>query len=154
VLDGVMGGLSTGRIGQAEGAMIFEGVTSLENNGGFSSIRCGVADGAFAGADTIQLRVKGDGRTYIFGARTSSGMGGDSFWTRFATVDGEWQTVDVRIEDMERHFFGRRMRGTITAEQIRGLEFYVYDKKAGPFRLEVDEIRAMASPKDLGRSGS
>ena len=154
VLDGVMGGLSTGRIGQAEGAMIFEGVTSLENNGGFSSIRCGVADGAFAGADTIQLRVKGDGRTYIFGARTSSGMGGDSFWTRFATVDGEWQTVDVRIEDMERHFFGRRMRGTITAEQIRGLEFYVYDKKAGPFRLEVDEIRAMASPRDAGRSGS
>ncbi len=81
-------------------------------------------------------------------------MGGDSFWTRFATVDGEWQTVDVRIEDMERHFFGRRMDGTITPEQIRGLEFYVYDKKAGPFRLEVDEIRAASGSVALARGGS
>lgn len=145
VLDGVMGGRSTGSARQGDGTLIFDGETSLKNNGGFSSMRSALPVGALDGADAIQLRVKGDGRTYIFGARSSSGAGGSSFWYRFETVDGEWQTVDVKIDDMERNFFGRGMRGKITPAQVRALEFYIYDKKAGPFRLEIDEIRAITS---------
>ncbi len=153
VLDGVMGGRSTGRIGQGDGSLVFDGKTSLQNNGGFASMRCALPDGALDGADTIQLRVKGDGRTYIFGARSSSRSGGDSYWYRFETVDGEWQTVDVKIDDLERHFFGQRMRGKIAPAKVRALEFYVYDKKAGPFRLEIDEIRAISSQESAALLG-
>lgn len=153
VLDGVMGGLSTGRIRQGEGSLLFDGTTSLKNNGGFASMRCALPDGALDGADTIQLRVMGDGRTYIFGARSSNGSGGGSFWYRFETVDGEWQTVDVKIDDLERNFFGQRMRGKILPAQVRALEFYVYDKKAGPFRLEIDEIRAISSLDSAAQLG-
>ena len=149
VLDGVMGGLSTGKISHSDqgGTLIFEGETSLRNNGGFSSMRCNLPSGSMAGADSIQFRVKGDGRTYIFGTRGGSANGsrGDSFWTRFDTVAGEWQTVTIKVADMERHFFGQKIPGTITPEQVVGIDYYIYDKKAGPFRLEIDSIRAIST---------
>ena len=64
VLDGVMGGVSTGRIAAGEGGTLrFTGELSLENNGGFSQIRTAVAEGTFEGASGLVLRVKGDGRT-------------------------------------------------------------------------------------------
>ena len=64
VLDGVMGGLSTGRIEAGNGGtMKFSGELSLENNGGFSQVRTSVPEGLLAGARGLLLRVKGDGRT-------------------------------------------------------------------------------------------
>ena len=143
VLDGVMGGRSTGRISEGQGSLIFEGSTSLQNNGGFSSMRVAVPNDAFEGADAIRIRVKGDGRTYILGTRGSGNMGGDAFWTRFDTRAGEWMEITVPIEEMERHYFGRKLEGTMTPDKIKGLDFYIYDKNSGPFRLEVDTIEAV-----------
>jgi hypothetical protein len=39
IVDGVMGGLSTGNVAVLENSMVFTGSISLENNGGFSSLR-------------------------------------------------------------------------------------------------------------------
>ena len=153
VVDGVMGGLSTGTVEWSKGTMIFRGATSLANNGGFSSIRVPVPQGSLFGYDTMRIRVRGDGRTYIIGARARSGMGGDSFWHRFKTEADEWITIEVPISEMERHFFGERLAGRIDASQIAGLEFYIYDKKAGPFQLEVDSIEVLRSPANQQSSG-
>lgn len=145
VLDGVMGGQSTGKISHAGSTMVFEGATSLRNNGGFSSMRTSLAKKSLDGFSALQVRVKGDGRTYILGSRGSSGASRDSYWARFDTVAGEWITVTVPIEKMERHFFGQKLPGKIDPSQIGGLDFYIYDKKAGPFRLEIDSIVAVPS---------
>ncbi len=144
VLDGVMGGLSTGRVEMGDDTMVFSGETSLRNNGGFSSMRVAVPERIFADSDAIRIRVKGDGRTWIIGTKNAAGMGGDSFWTRFDTVDGEWQDLVFPIDEMERHFFGQRRSGSITPSEVRALEFYIYDKEAGPFRLEIDRIEGVA----------
>ena len=37
----------------------------------------------------------------------------------------------------------QRTAGRITPEEVRGLEFYMYDKKAGPFSLEIDSIEGV-----------
>ena len=39
ILDGVMGGLSTGKMETRENSVVFTGAISLENNGGFASLR-------------------------------------------------------------------------------------------------------------------
>ncbi len=144
VLDGVMGGLSTGNLAAESGKLVFTGETSLRNNGGFSSIRARVPPGSLAGYDTLRFRVLGDGRTYIVGTSTQTGRG-DSYWTRFDTVEGEWQTITVPIRSMVRQFFGQPIPGQITPSAVRGLEFYIYDKEAGPFRLELERIEAIRS---------
>ena len=143
VVDGVMGGLSTGRIRSGDGTLIFDGETSLRNNGGFSSMRAALPDGSCEGADALRVRFKGDGRTWIIGTRGSRNMRGDSYWTRFDTIDGQWMDVVVPIDEMVRTSFGQPLRGRITPDQVRGIEFYIYDKKAGPFRLEIDTIEAV-----------
>lgn len=63
--DGVMGGLSKGKIEiSKDGILTFSGKLSLENNGGFSSLRTGDLKMDLAGAEGLVARVKGDGRTY------------------------------------------------------------------------------------------
>ena len=65
--DGVMGGLSKGKLEvTTEGHGRFSGTVSLENYGGFTSIRCAVADIAVNEGSKIQLRIKGDGKDYQF----------------------------------------------------------------------------------------
>lgn len=143
VLDGVMGGRSTGKLEQGEGSLIFTGDTSLANNGGFSSIRAPLPAGAVAGYDALRIRVKGDGRTWIVGASSRSGRGGDSYWARFETRDGQWQTITVPVAEMVRQYFGTPIEGRIRPSEVRGVEFYIYDKRSGPFRLEVGLIEAV-----------
>ena len=107
-------------------------------------MRAPVEKGIFKDSDSIKLRVKGDGRTWIIGTRNStSRRGGDSFWTRFDTKDGEWQTVIIPSDGMEKHFFGQKMSGDITPEEVVAMEFYMYDKKEGPFRLEIETIEGV-----------
>ncbi|MEM9530265.1 MAG: CIA30 family protein [Pseudomonadota bacterium] len=149
VLDGVMGGLSTGQLSRGDNSLIFTGDTSLQNNGGFSSIRAPLAAGSLAGFDALRIRIKGDGRRWILGARSSAGNRGDSYWARFETTADEWQTVTVPIGEMTRTFFGQPRPGRLRPAGVRGLEFYIYDKKAGPFRLEVDRIEAVRLPESV-----
>ena len=94
--------------------------------------------------DAIQLRVRGDGRTWIFGTRGSNSMGANSYWSSFETKKNEWIKVTIPISEMERHSFGNRLSGRINPDEIKGVEFYMYDKKAGPFKLEVDSIKGIS----------
>jgi uncharacterized surface protein with fasciclin (FAS1) repeats len=144
VLDGVMGGLSTGDVSVENGSLFFTGETSLKNNGGFSSIRASMDSNDMDAFDAIQLRVRGDGRTWIFGTRGSNSMGANSYWSKFETKKNEWIKVTIPINEMERHSFGNRLSGSINPDEIIGVEFYMYDKKAGPFKLEVDSIKGVS----------
>ena len=111
-----------------------------------SSIRASVSAGSVAGYDALRVRVKGDGRTWILGARGGAGNRGDSYWWRFGTTGEGWETVTVPIREMTRVFFGRPLDGELQPAAIRAVEFYIYDKLAGPFRLEVDRVEAVQLP--------
>jgi NADH dehydrogenase [ubiquinone] 1 alpha subcomplex assembly factor 1 len=57
--DAVMGGVSSSRLVQAApGIAAFEGRVSLENNGGFASVRSRPRDWGMAGATTLVLRLR------------------------------------------------------------------------------------------------
>ena len=145
VLDGVMGGRSTGEITQKDGVVVFDGATSLQNNGGFSSMRAGIPEGLFEGADAIRLIVKGDGRDYKIGASTSANRRSGGYWQTFPTTKDTWTEVIMPVADLDRQFMGQRLNGTASPGDIRGLQIYIYDKKAGPFRLEIESIEAVST---------
>ena len=64
VNDGVMGGLSKGNVEHtSDNIMHFWGTLSLDNNGGFSTVRSRV-NFDLSNDLGLLLRVKGDGRTY------------------------------------------------------------------------------------------
>jgi len=152
VNDDVMGGVSQGgfRISD-ENTLVFSGKLSLENRGGFASIRSRPAELSLSGYDTIAVRLKGDGRTYYLNLRTSpSQRSAASYRAAMKTTATTWQEVRVPLRDFEYTAFGRRIGARPPeAGGIRSVGFTLADKKAGPFRLEVAWIKA----EKLDRAG-
>jgi len=158
VLDGVMGGRSTGRVTQPEvGVLRFSGDLSLENNGGFSQMRTTVPEGSLKGATGIEARVRGDGRTYQFDVRCSDvQMMAGSFQTKFETVAGEWVTLRLPFEQFRLYSFGRLVPGApkLTPARIEAIGVTLSDGKTGAFQLDVDFIRAMSPGTQERATGS
>lgn len=144
VNDGVMGGVSDGRftISDRE-TLVFFGTLSLENNGGFTSVRTKPTALDIEAGDRVVVRVKGDGREYVLNLYTKSRRMAFSYRAPLPTVRDEWRDVEIPLADFIPTSFGRRVQGLgpVEPDQINGLGFMLSDKKAGPFALEVAWVK-------------
>ncbi len=154
VNDGVMGGLSEGKLTlNPSGTMKFSGMLSLENNGGFSTFRSGDLKLDLSGDLGLLLRVKGDGRTYQARLATDALFRGMevSFAAEFATKKGEWIEVKVPFASFKGTFRGLDLpKEKLDPAKVRRVSILLGDKKQGPFELEIDSIqtyRAAAAQK-------
>lgn len=143
VNDRVMGGLSTSHAMSTAEGMAFSGVVSLDNNGGFASIRALNCEYRLAGGVAIILRVQGEGRAYKFGIRTDDAFDGVQYQARFATQSGEWRDICLPIHEFQPTFRGRTVKApTLDPARIRLFGLLIADRQAGPFRLVVESIQA------------
>lgn len=143
VNDGVMGGLSRGGPQLKDGSLHFTGTLSLENNGGFSSVRTEKASYDFSGKTALVMRVKGDGRKYQLRLATDTRFNGSaiSYGAEFATEKDQWIEVKVPFETLSPSWRGRKLDGPpLDWSKIEELGLLIGDKKAGPFEMEVDWI--------------
>lgn len=143
VNDNVMGGRSEGvfRV-QEEGILEFSGNLSLENRGGFASIRSREANWDLLNADALVFCARGDGRTYYFSIYVPTNRTAYSYRAKFDTEAGRWQEIRLPLKAFEATWFGRKQPNApeIDGTDIRSLGFTLADKKAGPFKLDVDWI--------------
>ena len=145
VNDGVMGGVSRGGAKLIDGSLHFRGVLSLENNGGFSSIRSGGPTRDLSAAEAIMLRVKGDGRTYRLQLASNAEFRRSriSYQAEFPTKRGEWTEVTVPLATLVPQFRGQKLSGpTLNRTRIEEIGLSLSDGNPGAFALEVDWIRA------------
>jgi monofunctional biosynthetic peptidoglycan transglycosylase len=144
VNDGVMGGRSTSSVRELpSGTILFAGDVSLENNGGFASARLSIPDtdlSAFAG---LRVRLRGDGKRYQIRLRPDDRFDGLAYAAPFRTT-GEWETVEIPFAAFEPTFRGARPPGAppLDPSRIRQLGLLIADRQAGPFALEVADVRA------------
>ncbi len=145
VNDGVMGGLSKGKLDFSdEGTMQFSGTLSLENNGGFSTARSSEVDLNLSNDLGLLLLVKGDGRNYEARLDSDSRFRGNSvsFSGSFETVAGEWTQVKIPFSAFEGSFRGTELPDMkLNPAVIERVWILLADKKSGPFSLEIDWIR-------------
>jgi NADH dehydrogenase [ubiquinone] 1 alpha subcomplex assembly factor 1 len=112
VNDGVMGGVSEGRFKiTADKTMEFSGRLSLENNGGFASVRTKLTNFDIHGGDTLVVRVKGDGREYVLNIYTKSRRMAFSYRAPLPTTRDEWTEVSVPLDEFIPTSFGNRVQG-------------------------------------------
>jgi monofunctional biosynthetic peptidoglycan transglycosylase len=144
VNDGVMGGLSDGRFRITdEGWMEFYGTLSLENNGGFASVRSRRSTLGLKNGDTIVVRVRGDGRKYNINLYSSGPR--YSYRQSFQTKKDEWIEVKFPVDKFVATWRGRVFRNEkFDPARANGIGFLLGDKKAGPFKLEIDWIKVAA----------
>ncbi len=141
VNDGVMGGRSSSDMEiSAHGTGPFAGRLSLENNGGFASVRT-VVDSDLSSFQALVFRVRGDGRTYRVRLRTD----GIAYRAEFDTEPNEWITVALPFDRFVPTFRGYVPRDAppLNRTAIRQLGFLIGDKRQGPFRLEVERVVAV-----------
>lgn len=139
VNDGVMGGLSKATFKMSEnGTALFTGTVSLENNGGFSSLRYDTGKIIVDGRTTLSLYLKGDGKNYQVRIQENND---DyfSFITTFQT-SGKWETIEVPLKEMFPSFRGRKLdRPDYSGNTIVKLTFLIGNKKAESFTLELQK---------------
>lgn len=140
VNDGVMGGISSGRMVQHRKNLQFTGYLSLENNGGFSSVRRLVMRD-LGGTNKVRLEIRGDGREYQFRIRQNGGFDGVA-WRAIFTTKADWQTIEIPLDQFVPVFRGRTVAGAgpVVPPEIRQIGFLLADKKAGPFKLEIRQV--------------
>jgi monofunctional biosynthetic peptidoglycan transglycosylase len=139
-----MGGISDGRLRITDDKTLeFFGTLSLENNGGFASVRTKPTDLDIKAGDTIVVRAKGDGREYVLNIYTKSRRMAFSFRAPLPTKKDEWTEIAIPLADFIPTAFGRRVQGMgpVEPEQINGLGFMLSDKKAGPFKMQVEWVK-------------
>lgn len=138
--DVVMGGRSSGNFKLSpEGHGLFEGRVSLENNGGFSSVRYGFEKMKVDANSKVVIRLKGDGKPYQFRVKEDSSTR-HSYIASFET-SGEWQEIVIPLADMYPAFRGRKLDlPNFPHHQIEEIVFLVGNGKDEAFRLLIDKI--------------
>lgn len=138
--DVVMGGRSDGKFELNEsGHAVFQGKVSLENNGGFSSVRYRFSQKNIVGHTKMLLRLKGDGKHYQFRVKSNK-YDRHSYIYHFETT-GEWQTVEVPLSDMIPSFRGRKLDiPNYPGKVLEEVAFLISNKTAETFRMEIDII--------------
>ena len=144
VNDGVMGGRSQGYVEVDGGTLSFTG-TLVTRGGGFTSVRVPMRRDLSDYA-AVEMRVRGGGRTFEVevddGTRSRRGIP-VSRRGAFPTTE-DWQIVRVAFEELETTAFGEPVSvAPLAPEAVRSLGLYIVDGIDGPFRLEVDWIRAV-----------
>ena len=138
--DGVMGGRSKGNFKLSkDGFGVFEGKISLENNGGFSSLRYKFPKIETKEYSKVVLKLKGDSKQYQFRVKTNSG---DyySYITTFST-SGKWQEIEIPLKDMYPGYRGRKLdQPNFSGDYIEEIMFLIGNKKEENFKLLLDNL--------------
>lgn len=136
--DRVMGGISSGGIVWEEDAAVFKGILSLENNGGFSSIRSPYLTSEISSFQGISVMVRGDGREYALTLHGEQGERGYLFRSFFRPVSGEWEEVRIPFSDFKASFRGIPLPFLpLDLQKIDRIGILISDKKEGPFSLDI-----------------
>ena len=138
--DRVMGGVSAGKVGlSAEGHGLFQGHVSLDNNGGFSSIRYNAGKTNLQGFSKFVILLQGDGKAFQFRVKTK-GSQYYSYIFSFATT-GKCQTIEIPFSSMVPSFRGRTLdMPNFPGEFLEEIGFLIGNKKEEDFKLSIDYI--------------
>lgn len=139
VNDGVMGGVSQSSLRQDEDGMFFEGVVSLENNGGFASMRSSVRFPQ--GTQLIELFAKGDGKRYKLVLRTELAPR-VTYVADFIALP-TWQTYRFNLSQFKSTFRGRDVNApTLSFSDVIDFGILISNNQAGSFAIQLKTLKS------------
>jgi Complex I intermediate-associated protein 30 (CIA30) len=152
----VMGGVSASSIRLMNDYALFSGNVSVENSGGFASVRTRNFSQPLnlSNYQGIKLKVKGDGQRYKLFVRTETAWDGLGYAYSFDTSSYDWRNIEVPFKDLIPVFRAKTVNNApiIDSGQIRSLQVmlskFEYDGKLNPyfnpglFSLEIETIAA------------
>lgn len=144
VLDGVMGGLSEGTVTKTSESIIFKGEISLENNGGFASYRSPYGKYDLSSYKEVHIRYKSTGQNFAFTLNNYRQFYRPNFKIELPVTNGEWKEITRPLSSFKKYRLGNLLSGQLSQDDLADvirLGLISNDKKASPFRIEIDYIR-------------
>jgi len=139
VNDGVMGGVSQSSLRQDIDSMLFKGVVSLENNGGFASMRSSVRFPQ--GTQLIELIAKGDGKRYKLVLRTELAPR-VTYVADFIALP-TWQTYRFNLSQFKSTFRGRDVNApTLSFSDVIDFGILISNNQAGSFAIQLKTLKS------------
>lgn len=139
VNDGVMGGVSQSSLRQDVDGMLFEGLVSLENNGGFASMRSSVRFPQ--GTQLIELIAKGDGKRYKLVLRTELAPR-VTYVADFIALP-TWQTYRFNLSQFKSTFRGRDVNApTLSFSDVIDFGILISNNQAGSFAIQLKTLKS------------
>ena len=118
---------------------MFTGEVSLENNGGFSSVRYDFNSMQTNGYTKITIRLLGDGKEYQFRIKNKA-SDYVSFVKSFETT-GEWEEIEIELNEMYPSFRGRLLdQPNFSFDSFESISFLIGNNKQENFHLLIDSI--------------
>ena len=142
VNDGVMGGLSSSKVIVKDDKIIFRGNVSLENNGGFASLRSQLKNYNFVNFSGIEIKLKGDGKRYSISMKETTYFNGYFYTNSFETKKEEWIVAQISFNQFKLYYFGKDTNSSkkIPLDNIKEISLLIGDKQEGEFNAEIDYI--------------
>ena len=139
VNDGVMGGVSQSSLRQDVDGMFFEGLVSLENNGGFASMRSSVRFPQ--GTQLIELIAKGDGKRYKLVLRTELAPR-VTYVADFIALP-TWQTYRFNLSQFKSTFRGRDVNApALSFSDVIDFGILISNNQAGSFAIQLKTLKS------------
>lgn len=144
--DRIMGGISLSQPLYTKGVGLrFSGEVSLQNNGGFASIRSSQAQFDLSQNKGLVIRVKGDGKSYKLSLRTDLFYDGVSYQASFVTKTDTWQEISLPFDTFIPTHHGIKLTTVAPMDTscVKTFGLFIADRQEGPFRLDVAWIKGL-----------
>ena len=143
VNDGVMGGRSVGQGELKEESVLFKGIISLENNGGFASIRSRYDRLDLSNYEHLNIRYRATGEPCKIMLESSRQFWQPYFAQRLDPTGSEWRTVRFDLTEFKQYRLARptgRIATKSALEDIIRVGIMTDSKNESAFEIEVDYI--------------
>jgi NADH dehydrogenase [ubiquinone] 1 alpha subcomplex assembly factor 1 len=145
--DRVMGGVSQSHLSfHSDGYAVFGGAVSLDNGGGFASVRHPELTLGDASTVGYRLHVRGDGKRYKLNLRMDNDFDGVNHQAVFQPPAGRW--VDIVLPPS---MFSARLRGrpapgspVLKPDRVCQVGWMIGDAQEGPFSLDIKSLACLA----------
>ncbi len=140
VNDDVMGGVSKSNlITNKDYNGVFFGNISIENNGGFASVRFNFKRLNISKYKSIILKIKGDQKEYQF--RIKESLNDYHSYVYPFSTSGEWEFIKIPLNKMYPSFRGRSLNmKNFNKDYFEQVSFLISNKKNVNFNLLIDSI--------------
>jgi len=141
--DNVMGGMSNSKISFTENSMLFEGVISLQNNGGFASVRSPIRNMDLSKYTKVKMRYKSSIRNFDLIFSNDLKYYNPKYKLGFSPKTENWETKEFLLKDAIETRMGQPTGASISDQNLKNIirfGFILSDKREGSFVLEIDYL--------------
>ena len=141
--DTVMGGVSCSKLNfNLDGFAEFTGKVSLENNGGFASVRSTPNNYSVINAEKLCLCVLGDGHHNKLNLRMDNFLESINYQASFQPPE-KWSEITFDYSDFKPRLRGRPIAApSLDFSRIHQIGFMISERQAGTFTLFIRWLRA------------